>query len=43
MLRNERLPRSGSTDRVSDLELGIAAVLVGVVVLLATILVPLIG
>jgi hypothetical protein len=42
MLRREPTP-STPTGQVSDLELGLAAVLVGVLVILTTILVPLIG
>ena len=44
MLRGEPFDRGEPTSkRVSDAELGLAAVMVGVVVLLATILVPIVG
>lgn len=44
MLRGEPFDRGEATSkRVSDAELGLAAVMVGVVVLLATFLVPIIG
>jgi hypothetical protein len=44
MLRGEPFDRGESTgERIPDAELGLAAVLVGVVVLLATILVPIVG
>jgi hypothetical protein len=44
MLRGEPFDRGETpTRRVSDAELGLAAVMVGVVVLLATILVPIVG
>lgn len=44
MLRGEPFGRGEPTGkRVSDAELGLAAVMVGVVVLLATILVPIVG
>jgi hypothetical protein len=44
MLRGEPLDRGDDASRsISDAELGLAAVLVGVIVLLATILVPIVG
>ncbi len=44
MLRGEPFDRGEPTgQRIPDAELGLAAVLVGVVVLVATILVPIIG
>jgi hypothetical protein len=44
MLRGEPYDRGASTgDRIPDAELGLAAILVGIVVLLATILVPIVG
>jgi hypothetical protein len=42
MLSRQPIQRSGS-DRVSDVELGVAAVLIGLVVLLTTIVVPIVG
>jgi hypothetical protein len=44
MTTNEHMPdRRPPTRAVSDSELGVAAVLVGIVIVLATIVVPLIG
>lgn len=43
MLRGEPFDDERADQRVPDGELGLAAVLVGVVVLLATILVPIVG
>lgn len=44
MLRGEPFERGEfAGERISDRELGLAAVMVGVVVLLATILVPIVG
>lgn len=44
MLRGEPIGRGEPTsERIPDRELGLAAVLVGVVVLVATILVPIVG
>lgn len=44
MLRGEPFDRGeDANQRIPDAELGLAAVLVGVVVLLATILVPIVG
>ena len=44
MLRRDLLERAdGLPDRVPDAELGLAAILVGVAFVLATVLVPLIG
>jgi hypothetical protein len=44
MLRGEPFDRGEPTaQRISDAELGFAAILVGVVVVLATILVPIVG
>jgi hypothetical protein len=44
MLRGDPFDRGEpATQRIPDAELGLAAVMVGVVVLLATILVPIVG
>lgn len=44
MLGNDSIPdREGPRGRVTDLELAVAAVLVGVVVVLASLVVPAIG
>jgi hypothetical protein len=44
MLRREPIDRGEpAIERIPDAELGLAAVMVGVVVLLATILVPIVG
>lgn len=41
--RTDEAQTLASRERISDMELGIAAVLIGVVVLLATVLVPVVG
>lgn len=43
MLHTSPADTDAARDRVSDLELALAAVMVGVVVVLASVLVPLIG
>ena len=43
MLRKSHFRPASTPERVPDYELGVAAVLVGLVVLLATVLVPIIG
>ncbi len=44
MLRGESFDRGEpATHRIPDSELGLAAILVGVVILLATVLVPIVG